>query len=594
MALSSGNHTLQWYYAKDSSESNGADAGWVDEVQFVIPPQSAPANFAAGHGLDTDRVAMQWDAVPTATGYTIWRNTSNDLASASFLDSTDSSNYPDMSAVPGFLYYYWVRGTNSQGAGPAAADTGWRIIPPPASVSASDGTFTDRVDVAWAMVTNVTGYTVWRCTNNQSASAVQIGAATGSSYSDSTVAVGETNWYFVRATNMLGESEFSDSDAGWRSAPVPRPPIAPYGVSATDGTYGDRVAITWESVQNALGYTVWRGISDATNWAMELGATTGTTYSDTGAERGVRYYYRVRATNMAGSSLFSDSDMGWRYRYISGDYDGDGRSDMVVYDTVNGLWYIRSVAGSIVAWAVNWGGAGLEPVEGDYDGDGVMDLAVYGEATGTWYIRSLAGTVILWADTFGGIGFSPVSGDFDGDVFSDLAVYAESDGLWYIRSVSGTFLGWALPWGGTGMSPVSGNYCDQAGTDLALFAGASGTWYARTLAGSILLWAEAWGSGGFVPVPGDYDGDGVGDLMVYDQTNGLWYARNVGGSILVWAVQWGGSGLIPVPGDYDGDGMCDMAVYESSSGLWYIKSVAGDLILWAEAWGGPGIVPVGP
>ena len=42
--ISSGTHTLRWRYEKDSSASEGQDAGWIDELHFS--PASAPPLLA--------------------------------------------------------------------------------------------------------------------------------------------------------------------------------------------------------------------------------------------------------------------------------------------------------------------------------------------------------------------------------------------------------------------------------------------------------------------------------------------------------------------------------------------------------------------
>ena len=58
------------------------------------------------------------------------------------------------------------------------------------------------------------------------------------------------------------------------------------------------------------------------------------------------------------------------------DYNGDQISDMAVYKTTNGNWYIRTVSGDVLCWGTNFGNAQMVPVPGDYDGDGAADLAV--------------------------------------------------------------------------------------------------------------------------------------------------------------------------------------------------------------------------
>jgi GNAT superfamily N-acetyltransferase len=87
---------------------------------------------------------------------------------------------------------------------------------------------------------------------------------------------------------------------------------------------------------------------------------------------------------------------------VPGDYDGDGTTDLAVYDPAAGDWYLRKLDGTVLAWAENWGWSKAVPVPGDYDGDGTTDLAVYDSAAGDWYLRKLDGTVLAWAENWGG------------------------------------------------------------------------------------------------------------------------------------------------------------------------------------------------
>ena len=44
------------------------------------------------------------------------------------------------------------------------------------------------------------------------------------------------------------------------------------------------------------------------------------------------------------------------------DFDGDGKSDLAVFDQNTGRWFIRSVAGDIIGWNVYWGWLGVQPI----------------------------------------------------------------------------------------------------------------------------------------------------------------------------------------------------------------------------------------
>ena len=49
-------------------------------------------------------------------------------------------------------------------------------------------------------------------------------------------------------------------------------------------------------------------------------------------------------------------------------------------------------------------------VSGDYDGDGVTDLAVFDSKTGQWFIADTLGQAILWGGAWGFPGAVPVGG----------------------------------------------------------------------------------------------------------------------------------------------------------------------------------------
>ena len=154
---------------------------------------------------------------------------------------------------------------------------------------------------------------------------------------------------------------------------------------------------------------------------------------------------------------------------VFNDYDGDGCSDLAVYDDANGLWYVIGAQGAVIAWAFHWGFPGATLVPGDYDGDGIADLAVYDGNAGLWYIISAQGAPIAWAAPWGGPGLEPVRGDYDGDGISDLAVYDVNAGLWYIINTQGEQLAWALFWGGIGYEPVWGDYDGDMKDDLTVY-----------------------------------------------------------------------------------------------------------------------------
>jgi len=379
------------------------------------------------------------------------------------------------------------------------------------------------------------------------------------------------------------------------------PPAAPIGVSASDGAFNDRVRVTWTAAAAATGYQVRRNTSNNPGGATQVGAPAVTTYDDTTAKPGVTYYYWVRAVNEYGTSADSAGDSG--YAALPGcvinDYDGNGISELAVYDNNIGSWYAYSLqTGQATVWGRSWGWPGAETVPGDYDGDAFSDMAVYDQNTGYWYVWSeVKGRALLWERPWGWPGAETVYGDYDGDAKSDLAVYDQPSGFWYIITMDDRVLAWDRPWGWTGAITVPGDYDGDGLNDLCVYDQNTGYWYVQTLAdpSSSLAWAQPWGWPGATTVPGDYDGDEKDDMAVYDQPSGSWYVwSQAKQKALIWARPWGWTGAVPVPGDYDGDGNADLAVFDTVTGYWYIWSeIKGKALAWAQPWGWPGANPPG-
>jgi len=282
----------------------------------------------------------------------------------------------------------------------------------------------------------------------------------------------------------------------------------------------------------------------------------------------------------------------WQGCVPNNDFDGNGESELTIFDTQGGYWYIRPVSNQVVAWANQWGWSTAKPVPGDYDGDGKYDLAVFDTAGGYWYIKSISGNVVTWANQWGWSTAKPVPGDYDGDGKYDLAVFDTAGGYWYIKSASNSLIAWADQWGWSTAKPVPGDYDGDGKYDLAVFDTAGGYWYIKSASNSLIAWANQWGWSTAKPVPGDYDGDGKYDLAVFDTAGGYWYIKSLDGRVITWANQWGWSTAKPVSGDFDGDGKYDLAVYDTVTCRWYIKSIDGRVIAWAVQWGFPsGLAP---
>ena len=91
----------------------------------------------------------------------------------------------------------------------------------------------------------------------------------------------------------------------------PPPSSTPSGIQASDGTYEDKVRVTWQDVSTATRYDVFRADANGNN-ETKLGTAEGTLFNDVSAAAGITYTYRVRACNDYGCTDPSYHDTGWR------------------------------------------------------------------------------------------------------------------------------------------------------------------------------------------------------------------------------------------------------------------------------------------
>ncbi len=269
----------------------------------------------------------------------------------------------------------------------------------------------------------------------------------------------------------------------------------------------------------------------------------------------------------------------------SADYDGDGQADSIVFDSAQGRWVLVFSSGG--QWTLPRDVFRMAPIPADYDGDGLLDFAVYHPITGNWHILK---STTSQASTrhFGWSRTVPLPGDYDGDGKADLALYDPATGRWHFRcTLAGEYSAqWGLP--GVRLIPVPADYDGDGATDMAVYHPDSGGWYVlRSTTGRMLQ--KSFGGHGTLPVPADYDSDGKADFGLYHRGMGVWFLSFRTGGMRT--VPFGGQGTIPVPADYDGDGAADLAVHHLGIGGWYILQSTTEEIL-AQSLGGASRIPV--
>lgn len=280
------------------SAQSTADTGWRN--------LSAPSGVSASDGDSSTSVALGWNAVAGATGYTIWRGPNGGGLVQIASVGAGATTHADNSAAAGTLYAYAVRATHALGATDASAtDTGWRNLDAPTGVAATDGVYTDRIRLSWTAVAGATGYRVLRLLPGGTETPLPDLAAGTTLFDDTTPGALLSVRYRVRALSAPGATPPSVADFGWRNIP------APTSVAASDGAHTDKVAITWSDVPQATEYRVRRSVNGGAFTVVGMGREGQGGFVDRGAPVLSVCTYTVAAVHALGETAPSAVETGW-------------------------------------------------------------------------------------------------------------------------------------------------------------------------------------------------------------------------------------------------------------------------------------------
>jgi hypothetical protein len=327
------------------------------------PPPPTPTGLAATAGNAS--VSLSWAASSGATGYNIYRSTTSGGEGTTPVATTGSTSYTDTGLTNGTKYYYKVAATN--GGGPSAQSSEVSATPSasaPTSVQISAG---GPATGTWAADKDFTGGATSATTNAISTTGVTNpapqsvyqhnrygnftytipGAVPGATY---TIRLHFAEEYWTAAgsrifnvlidgTQVLTNFDIFATAGGEYKAVVEQftevapsngtftiqfatvkdnaqingieilssstlsPPPTPTGLAAIAGNAS--AILSWNADPGATSYNIYRGTTPGGEGTTPVGTSTSTGFTDTGLTNGTQYYYKISATNSAGTSAQS-------------------------------------------------------------------------------------------------------------------------------------------------------------------------------------------------------------------------------------------------------------------------------------------------
>ena len=276
----------------------------VNNVVFNTKSKGNPESLVASNGLYTDKITLTWGGVEDAVLYQIYRN-------EQLIAETTTVFYEDTAVTSLSSYSYFVKSFNGVVVSDKSnVDLGWLKLQPPTNLTATNGTFDDRILLGWNYIIGATSYTVYRGKIEDLTTDIDINLLTEivttafNSYEDKFLLQSNQEYFYV----VVAKSDISTSDSSdYVVGKINQQPAkAPLNVIATNGEFTDKVLVTWIAIQPNVEYYIYRS-------GLLLGTTRATSFDDTTAIPGTPYYYNVKAKNTVGFSTNNDyNQIGWR------------------------------------------------------------------------------------------------------------------------------------------------------------------------------------------------------------------------------------------------------------------------------------------
>ena len=323
------NNTL--YFWRVRGINSGSNGLWSSVFRFrtIVALPNAPNLLLPTNGATNVSLtpSFDWDSTSLADFYRLQAALDTEFVSirVNVTGITQSSyNLVNPPLQNNFRYYWRVNATNQAGTGPWSGVFNFTTVLgfPPAPVLLSPPNNSNNISLTPTLdwVDDISVITYQLQLSNDSNFASTLIDSTGFNASQLMVAGGiltNISSYFwrVRTTNSFGISPWSET---WKFSTILAPPVAPTLLDPPNGATNVSTTPTldWNDVPFAETYRI--QISTDSLFATFLSNIGGLTFSQYNVPGGLlqnntTYYWRVNATNSAGTGPFSPV---WRFRTV--------------------------------------------------------------------------------------------------------------------------------------------------------------------------------------------------------------------------------------------------------------------------------------
>ena len=270
-----------------------------------VEPEVPTIEVTASNNPTSGKVVLTWAAVDGAAKYEVYRSGTKD-GEYKLYYTTTKLTYTNTSAYAGYWYHYKVKALDADGNEivTSAIITQCSDCAAPV-ITAGNNASTGKVTLKWKAVYGAEKYAIYRATARDGEYVRQY-TTTSTSYTNTTSKANVTYYYKVMAlATRTASANSAFSNVAARTCDLAAPVV-----KASNNAETGKVVLTWKPIEGTAKYEVYRsGTKDGT---YKLYCTlTATTYTNSTANAGYTYYYKVKAisvipeANSAFSSIVS-------------------------------------------------------------------------------------------------------------------------------------------------------------------------------------------------------------------------------------------------------------------------------------------------
>lgn len=245
-------------------------------------------------------IQLKWNAVPSAEKYVVYYGgISKDLTKMKVLGEVTGTSFVYKNGTSGRSNWFAIEAVCGETISTKTAKSIYYFAAP--VVELIDN-MSNGIKVRWNIVSGAESYILYRKAGSSTtwtkvATVYEDGNLPYVQYTDKNVKTGTKYAYTIKAYD--GDEYSTYNTTGWSKEYLSTPKI-----KSIDNYYGGP-KISWGKVTGATKYEIYRK-TKSSDW-KSIGTTSSTSYIDSSAKNGTKYYYAIRAIDGSSKSYYSTS-----------------------------------------------------------------------------------------------------------------------------------------------------------------------------------------------------------------------------------------------------------------------------------------------